>query len=191
MSTDTETRMTVDEFVAWRDARARRWRGSDEPGWELFDGVPVMQDSERWAHVRVKWALARALERAIDRADAPLEFSIDGLGVRIGEGTFTQPDVVVFPAGRIGDNDRFAPEPVIVAEVLSPSTTRLDLTTKLAAYSGLGTIHHYLVLDPDTSELLHSVRRGETLTTPAGPVTGELILDPPGLALRVDDCFKR
>jgi Uma2 family endonuclease len=191
MNTDTKTRMTVDEFVTWCDARARQWRGSDEPGWELFDGEPVMQDSERWAHGRVKANLFDALRSAVSAAGLPYAISIDSLGIRIDERTATKPDAVVFPAGLIGDDDRFAPEPIIVAEVLSPSTTKLDLTTKLAGYSRVETIAHYLVLDPDASELIHYRRVSGTLMPPDAPATSALALDPPGIAVHVDNCFKR
>ena len=102
MSTDTKTRMTVDEFVTWCDARARQWRGSDEPGWGLFDGEPVMQASERWAHGRVKANLYDALRSAVSAAGVPYAISIDSLGIRIDERTATKPDAVVFPAGLIG-----------------------------------------------------------------------------------------
>jgi Uma2 family endonuclease len=191
MNTDTKTRMTVDEFVAWCDARARQWRPSDEPGWELFDGEPVMQQSERWAHAQVKMALYHALFDAIRQSELPVEIAIDSLGVRTSDRDLYEPDVVVFPVGLIEPDDLIAPEPIIVAEVLSPSTTKLDLTTKLAGYSRVETIAYYLVLDPDASELFHYRRVAGMLVPPDAPATGALALDPPGIAVQVDNCFKR
>jgi Uma2 family endonuclease len=191
MNTDTKTRMTVDEFVTWCDARARQWRPSDEPGWELFDGEPVMQQSERWAHAQVKMALYHALFDAIRQSELPVEIAIDSLGVRTSDRDLYEPDVVVFPAGLIEPDHLIAPQPIIVAEVLSPSTTKLDLTTKLAGYSRVETIAHYLVLDPDASELFHYRRVAGMLVPPDAPATGALALDPPGIAVHVDNCFKR
>ena len=120
-----------------------------------------MQDSERWAHAEVKMALYHALFGAIRQSARPFEIAIDSLGVRTSDRDLYEPDVVVFPAGLIGPDDLFAPEPIIVAEVLSPSTTKVDLTTKLAGYSRVETIANYLALDP------------------------------PSITVQVDNCFKR
>jgi Uma2 family endonuclease len=73
------------------------------------------------------------------------------------------------------------PNPVIVAEVLSPSTAKMDMGAKLQGYFSLPSLRHYLLIDPDRPLLIHH-RRGpgaalETLIT-NGP---RLQLDPPGL----------
>jgi hypothetical protein len=67
----------------------------------------------------------------------------------------------------------------------------LDLTTKLAGYSRVETIAHYLVLDPDASELFHYRRVAGMLVPPEAPATGALALDPPNITVQVDNCFKR
>ena len=102
------------------------------------------------------------------------------------------PEVVVFPAGIIQENDRQAPNPVIVVEVLSPSSRNKDLRTKADGYGRVPTIEHYLAVDPDGGVVVPFRRKGSKLVRPKeGLTTGELRLDPPGLILKVEDLLPR
>ena len=191
MNTLTLIRMTVEEFHAWADKREASL-DCDEPKWELFDGVPEMQASERWVHGRLKNQIMRAIERAIEDSGLKLDAAVDSLGVKIGANAEYVPEVVVFPAGIIQENDRLAPNPVIVVEVLSPSSRNKDLRTKADGYGRVSTIEHYLAVDPDGGVVVPFRRKGSKLVRPKeGLTTGELRLDPPGLILKVEDLLPR
>ena len=191
MNLHLKQRMTVEEFHAWCEAR-RAALAHDEPKWELFDGVAEMQESERWIHVQTKLSIMLAIRSAIARAGFPLETGFDGLGVRISPKESYVPEVVVFPAGEIGDDDRYAPNPLIVVEVLSPSTANKDLVIKAAGYGRVPSILHYLVADPDAREIPHFTREGDKLVEPASAsTTGVLRLDPPRLEIALADCFSK
>lgn len=178
-------RMTVEQFLAWVDARGAALP-YDEPKWELFDGVPEMQEHEKWAHAQAKLSITLAFRAAIAKAGLSLVVGIDGVGVRISRNESYQPEVVVFPAGVIKGDDRYAPDPIIVVEVLSPSTRNKDLKIKAEGYARVPSIEHYLVVDPDTREVLPYRREGVTLVPADESLTsGELRLDPPGLVLDV------
>ena len=41
------------------------------------------------------------------------------------------------------------PAPIIVVEVLSPATRRIDTSDKLAGYFRVPSVAHYLIVDPD------------------------------------------
>ncbi len=182
-------RMTIAEFQAWADARDASL-SHDEPKWELFDGIPEMQESERWIHGRIKLAVTLALQAAITDAGLPFEVAIDSVGVAIGPREMYVPEVVVFPTGRIADDDRLAPDPIIVVEVLSPSSRAKDLRTKARGYSRVNTIQHYLVVDADTRLVLHYRRQGAALVTSSEPLAdGILRLDPPSLEIDVAGLF--
>jgi Uma2 family endonuclease len=90
-----------------------------------------MQEHETWRHAQSKLSITLAIRDAIERAGLPLEVGIDGLGVRIGPKESYQPEAVVFPKGQIGGGDRYAPAPLVVVEVLSPSTRNKDLKIKV------------------------------------------------------------
>ncbi len=189
MNLHVKPRMTVEEFLEWIDARKASLT-SDEPKWELFAGVPVMQDHEKWVHARLKFSVMLVVKNAIARAGLPFEAGIDGLGVRIGPNESYQPEVVVFPAGLIGDDDRFAPSPIIVVEVLSPSTRRVDLREKVIGYGQVPTIEHYLVVDPKPREVLHYRRVKSGLVTPAdAQSSGVVDFDPPGIQIALSAFF--
>ncbi|MGD9804744.1 MAG: Uma2 family endonuclease [Hyphomicrobiaceae bacterium] len=178
-------RMTCEQFLEWTEARVADLP-YDEPKWELFDGVPEMQEHETWRHARAKLSLTIAIRDAIERAAISVEIGLDGLGVRIGPRESYQPEAVIFPKGLIGETDRYAPQPIIVIEVLSPSTRSKDLKIKAVGYAQVLTIEHYLVIDPETREVLCYRREGSALLPGKQPQTsGVLRLDPPGLEFDV------
>ena len=131
-----------------------------------------------------------AFRDAIARSGLPLEAALDSIGVAIGANEEYVPEVVVFPAAKIADHDRQAPDPMIVVEVLSPSSRAKDLNTKVAGYSRVPTIRHYLVFDPQSREIIHVERVGDALVRREPSITsGMLRLDPPGLEIDAGACF--
>jgi Uma2 family endonuclease len=178
-------RMTCEQFLEWTDARVAALP-YDEPKWELFDGIPEMQEHETWRHARAKLSLTIAIRDAIERAGLDLEIGVDGLGVRIGPKESYQPEAVIFPKGLIAESDRYAPQPIVAIEVLSPSTRNKDLKIKALGYAQVSTIEHYLVIDPETREALQYRRDGGALVPAEKPQSnGTLRLDPPGLKIDV------
>jgi Uma2 family endonuclease len=82
------------------------------------------------------------------------------------------------------------PNPVLVVEVLSPSSVKRDLSDKLAGYFLVPSIAHYLVIDPEESEVIWYRRAAGGMLEPPVPLReGFLKLDPPGIALDVADIF--
>ena len=75
------------------------------------------------------------------------------------------------------------PDPLIVVEVLSPTTAHSDTSAKLIGYFKLPSVTHYLVIDPDARTVTHHERDG----VPEVVAGGLLRLDPPGLAVTVED----
>jgi Uma2 family endonuclease len=172
--------LTVEEFVAWSQPRPERH-------WELLDGVPRVQQSQTSGHARHVRKLTRLTEDAI--ADAGLELSIgnQGLVVKVGPSLAFEPDIVVF-RGPMDDREIIARDPIVVAEVLSPSTARKDLTVKVAGYFQSDTILHYLMVDWETHEIVHYQREGAALLPPAIIRDGRLQLDAVGLGSGSTSC---
>jgi Uma2 family endonuclease len=80
--------------------------------------------------------------------------------------------------------------PVILVEVLSPSTRRVDVAHKLAGYFRLPSVMHYLIIDPTQPSIVHHARGpGDAITTRIVS-EGTIALDPPGLALAVEDIYR-
>ena len=180
MVAQPKTRMTVDEFFAWADGRDGKW--------ELFDGEVVAMSPERIRHSRMKLAAANALQRAIRSAGISCETFVDGVAVRIDTTTSYIPDVFV-QCGEAEDPDALeASAPVIVVEVISPTSRSSDMNRKLAGYLRVESIVHYLVLDPNGPMVIHHRRRGNGIETRILSI-GTLDLDPPGLTVSVRDMF--
>jgi Uma2 family endonuclease len=174
--------MTVEEFAVWAEKRP-------EKHWELFDGIPQMQQSQSWGHADVKGRIYLALLRGVAEAGLDYSVGVDGVVVKVGPATVFQPDVVVF-AGQMARNEIVALEPLIVIEVLSPSTERRDLTVKLAGYFETPSIEHYVIADWEDCELIHYRREGRGVSRPVILREGVLRLDPPGIAITLADIFR-
>jgi Uma2 family endonuclease len=177
------TRMTVDEFLAWS---VRQETGRHE----LFDGRVVMQQSQSWGHAEIAWRVVNLLARRIEQSGAPFFAAPMGMTVRISKHVAFEPDALVAPLPKPERVDLEIPNPVLVVEVLSPSTTKRDLTDKLAGYFQVPSIQHYLVIDPEDREVIWHRRAGAgALEPPQTLREGSLRLDPPGITLAVGDVF--
>ena len=77
-------------------------------------------------------------------------------------------------------NSMTAPNPVIVVEVLSPSTRGIDSTVKLAGYFLVPSLKHYLIVDLGRRHVVHYRK-----VTVAVMTAGEIAFDPPGVTVPV------
>ncbi len=176
-------RMTVPEFLAWAEIQ-------ESGRYELVRGQVIAMAPERWEHVEAKQRAFRALDTAITRAGIDCQALIDGLAVTVDDETSYIPDALVNCGARGAPDSMIAPRPVIVAEVLSPSTRNLDKTVKLADYFRVPSLVHYLIIDLGRRIVFHYRRQSEGAITVAIVKDGELALDPPGITVAVADLFE-
>jgi len=173
MSALPQTRLDAEEFLTWSLGRPGRY--------ELFGGVVVAQAAERVAHAALKLEVCVALNDAIRGKGAACHALPDGVAVKIDANTVYEPDAQVYCGPKLPGNALLVENPVIVVEVLSPSTGRYDETHKLAGYFSLASVQHFLIFDPDECLLVHHRRLdGEKLLTRILR-EGVVTLDPPGL----------
>lgn len=180
MSHAATTIMDVDAFLVWAEGRDGRW--------ELRDGRPVMMAPERAIHALTKYAAQESLKAGIERAGLACRMFPDGMTVRIHSRTAFEPDaLVVCPSPPL--NSIEIPNPVVVVEVLSPSTAGDDHGPKLDGYFALPSVEHYLILDPDRRVMIWH-KRGQAGAIETRILRDGLIrLDPPGLEAEVDGFF--
>ncbi len=177
-------RMTVDEFLAWSVTQPK------EAGkFELLDGVVIMQQSQQFGHSKTKLNVYLAFRQAIERAAVPFYAMGEGPTVRIGPRTAFEPDALVAPRPEPDDTALEINNPIIVVEVLSPSTARHDTTVKLKRYFQLASVQHYLVVDWEGRSITHHRRIAKGKLETDVLDGGMLNLDPPGLSIRIDDVF--
>ena len=169
--------MTVDEYLAWSDSQSERRRT------ELINGQIVALPPERIVHSRVKGNAFLALAKAVGVADLPCQALPNGLTVAIDQHTAYEPDALVYCGEAPAPDSMLVPNPLVVVEVLSPTTAHSDTSAKLIGYFKLPSVAHYLVLDPEARTVTHHTRN----LTPTLLGSGALRLDPPGIDLTVED----
>jgi Uma2 family endonuclease len=182
MNAPAVKRMTVPEFLAWAETQ-------ESGRYELIRGESVAMAPERSEHVRAKQRAFGALEDAIARAGVACEAFIDGLAIVVDDETSYEPDALVNCGERVPDNLMIAPHPVIVVEVLSPSTRNIDKSIKLADYFRVPGLSHYLIVDLGRRHVLHYRRQPDGAIMVAIVKDGEVVCDPPGIAIDVASLF--
>ena len=78
---------------------------------------------------------------------------------------------------------------MIIAEVLSPSTSTTDRAWKLREYFRLPSVRHYLIVWPDREQIVYHCRGDTGAVETAMLTTGEIRLDPPGIAISVEEIY--
>ena len=141
---------------------------------------------ERVRHTRSK-GLAFIAFRRDPTCGRPCEAFAEGITVRIRDDRAFVPDALVVcpPPADVVEID----DPLIVVEVVSPSTAGIDYGVKLEGYFSLARLAHYLILDPDSRMLIHHRRRDAGLAETRILREGALRLEPPGLEVQVEDLF--
>jgi Uma2 family endonuclease len=175
-------RMTVDEFVDWAMAQP-------EGRFELVDGAVVAMAPERAGHARIKANVLIALREVVRLGDLPCEAFPDGMTVKIDEHTAYEPDALVRCGDTLADDVVIVPDPVIVVEVLSPSTRGRDAGAKLADYFRLPSVRHYLLVRTERRSVIHHRRGDGDLIETRILTAGVLQLDPPGITLELDRIY--
>jgi Uma2 family endonuclease len=174
-------KMSADEFLAWAEGQEGRW--------ELREGAAVAMSPERVTHGQVKGNAYFCLRTAIGRAGLPCQALPDGLSVRISDRTVFEPDALVYCGPQLPPGALEIPAPVVVVEVLSPSTAAYDHGAKLTGYFSLPSVNHYLIVDADRRVVIHHKRgQGDIIETRI-LADGVLRLDPPGLEAPVAEMF--
>jgi len=184
MSTQPRTptpRMSMEEFLAWAEDRAGRH--------ELVRGEVIAQAAERAAHWKVKLATHVALLTAVRAKALPCHVVPDGATVRIDEATAYEPDAMVYCGPEAPPSALLVENPVIIVEILSPSTGRRDQGRKLADYFRLPSVVHYLIIDPDDVLVIHHQRRDDDDILTRILRDGAITLDPPGIEVAVGEFY--
>ncbi len=174
--------MTVDEFLAWA-------AGQPQGRFELVAGRVVAMEPERFAHADVKAEAWLALRTAIASASLPCRAHVDGPGLRVDDRTLHVPDVLVRCGPALPPEAVETGDPLIVVEVLSPSTAARDMASKLEDDFRMPSVAHYLILPIESRAVIHHARAPDGTIATAIRRDGALALDPPGLSLEVAALF--
>lgn len=182
MEQPRQTAFTADEFIAWALEQP-------EGRYELDNGVVVAMAPERLNHGIAKRNVLFALHNAIGARGLACQALPDGMSVRVNDRTVYEPDALVRCGPDLPGDTIEVRDPVIVVEVVSPSSRGIDRGVKLAGYFSLPSLRHYLIVDTDSQVVIHHRRDEEGRIEVRIVHDGPLTLDPPGLAIDVRDIF--
>jgi Uma2 family endonuclease len=146
--------VTIEAFDAFVEAQA------DTNVFELVEGVIIMMSNPTETHEQIAGNIGAPLKLAMDqRRCRTYQGGIRVQGTEDRRGIDkTRPDVVV---RRGPDTARtFITDPLVIVEVLSPSTIDYDRGPKLDFYKSLPTVRHIMLVYQDQTRVEH-YRRGE------------------------------
>jgi Uma2 family endonuclease len=125
---------------------------------------------------------------AVRDANAPGHVNGDGMTVEIGDSDY-EPDAILYCGTRLPPGSMTVPNPVVIVEVLSPSTSATDRAWKLREYFRLPSVRHYLIIWADTEQIVHHRRNDAGALETTVLTTGEIALDPPGIAITGEEIY--
>ena len=149
MADVAEKRMTVAEFLEWDDGTDTRY--------ELIDGRPVAMAPVAPSHSVIVLNLGHELK---SRLKPPCYAGIEAGVERPGhDDTFYEADVVV-SCTPIGFGAAAIPDPVVVIEVLSPSTIEHDRGRKAYDYRRIASVQEIVLVASEQRHVVVWRRRG-------------------------------
>ncbi|HMV84623.1 MAG TPA: Uma2 family endonuclease [Blastocatellia bacterium] len=115
---------------------------------EYVDGQLYAMSGESKNHNRLAGKLY--LELSLHLADGECEAFIENVKVKVSSSLYYYPDVIVSCSEPAEDENAYIIEdPILIVEVLSPTTTRNDRVEKMNAYQKLPSLHEYIIISQD------------------------------------------
>jgi len=179
---EPEARMTREAYRTWAEQQPLG-------RFERIEGVVVAMAPERAAHNLRKASAYTVLRAAAQRAGLPCQVFTDGMTIEVGDSDYEPDAVLRCGADRLPADTMIVPDPVVIVEVLSPSTAGVDRSLKLRDYFRVPSLRHYLIVWPEVRRIVrHSRLMDQDIDTKLF-ISGTISLDPPGLSLAFDDCY--
>ena len=167
---------TVAEFEAWHARQPERW--------EFIRGEPRLMAPASLNHTILKGNVYDVLRRAL--AERGCTVLIDGAQILTDE-ISAIPDLIVTCAPLDHSTPAIA-EPVIIVEVMSPSSETDDTGRKWLSYRKIASLRHYLVLS-QTERLVHVHSRAGDLWRERFVSAGAVELDDPPVVLEIEALY--
>jgi Uma2 family endonuclease len=150
---------TLEAFLEWEEQQELRYE------FDGFEAILMVGGTEAHADIQANLigeARARLRGSACRIVGSDLKF-------RIGD-RIRYPDAMILCSPRV-PGSKLVTDPVIVFEILSPSTTGIDLMQKNAEYQSVSSVQRYVVLQQAFISAMAFVRKGDdwVVETSLGP----------------------
>ena len=127
-----------EEFMEWEPRQPERW--------EFMEGCPRLMPDASLRHNDIVANIAMTLRNYL--RGTRCRVLMIRMKVKVPHERVAYPDVVVYCSQRSG-RDIIIDDPVVLIEVLSPSTERYDRTVKQPAYETIPTLRYILLVGSD------------------------------------------
>lgn len=155
---------------------------------EYADGRIYAMTGASANHGRIVSNVSRQFGNHLEGGNCDV-FSSD-MKVRTPNGNYRYPDVMVVCNNRYINDNHATESPVIIVEVLSRSTRRIDEKIKLLEYINIPTLKEYVLIEQDIADI--SVLRKNNNWRTSHYFLGETIrFESIGLELSVEDIYQR
>src|SRR5258708_24076085 len=125
---------------------------------EYLDGQIFAMSGGSSPHAQLILRFGSELEIALDAG--PCIVTVSNLRLQIApEGAYFYPDVMVRCPESVKDRSDIAKNPVLVVEVLSPSTERWDRVRKFEQYRRMASLREYVLVSQDEMRVEWYTRR--------------------------------
>lgn len=143
-------RMTLDDFLTWEDGTDTRY--------ELIGGFVVAMAPPAPVHSALVTRLAVRIETAL--VPPCTTYTEAGILRQDRADSFFVADLAV-SCGPIDPRTQWVADPILIVEILSPSTERHDRRFKVPVYREIGTVEEVLLVGSDTRYAELHRRAGE------------------------------
>ncbi len=170
------------------------WERAEEVKHEYRDGEIVAMTGASREHILISSSITGVLYRQLE--DRPCEIYPNDMRVWLPQTKrYVYPDLsVVCGEPQFGDDylDNLL-NPLVVIEVLSPSTEGYDRGEKFHHYRTIPSLREYLLIAQDAYRIEHFVRQGEQhwLLTVADGLAASVYLPSIDCTLRLADVYKK
>ncbi len=151
---ETDKVYSIDEYIQLDETGTVRH--------EYYDGKLIAMPGESLLHNKICINLLISFKRALQSV---FEVYIESVKVKIeGEEKYVYPDITVTKNQSLKDHphaDYIIYEPLLIAEVLSESTGKHDLTDKFILYQKISTLHYYVAVEPEKQLVLFYEKNDE------------------------------
>lgn len=153
---------------------------------EYIDGYVYAMAGAKAAHNRISGNLFLAL--GVHLKGKPCQPYIADMKVKSGKDYF-YPDVLV-ECSDLPDDSVFTDSPVLIIEVLSRSTRRMDEVVKRKAYQQIVTLQELVLIEQDIAEV-ELMRRSTGWRSEKFLLGDSFTLESVGLTVTVEDIYER
>lgn len=147
MNAVTPSKMTAEEYLAWEEQQPTKHEYYQEKVYAVYP-MGGAEDSHNTVAGNICILFKSHLR------GTPCRAYIADMKVKAEESdAYFYPDVFVTCEPRENTNEYHKSQPILIVEVLSPSTADYDRGDKFAAYRKISSLQEYVLLDPATGSV--------------------------------------